>query len=66
MYVIMTGNPSDGFEVILDELGRPFADASTAAEAAEECNFSDSWWVVPASPLADEEPELGDMDDLPG
>lgn len=67
----MTGNPADGFEVILDEVGRPFPDGDAASEAAETCNFRDSWWVVQASPLAAEEPgpekseEPEKSDDLP-
>jgi hypothetical protein len=66
VYVIMTGNPADGFQVILDELGRPFPDVSVATEAAEECDFTEPWWVVQALPMDAEDPELGDTDDLPG
>jgi hypothetical protein len=66
VYVIMTGNPADGFQVILDEVGRPFADTDDAICAAEACRFPDSWWVVPAVPMDAKGLEPDKPDPLPG
>lgn len=50
MSIIITGNPIDGFAIF-----GPFADDTSAVEAANAAHLEPDWWVAPLH-TADELP----------
>lgn len=46
MFVIMAGNPVDGFYIYGDKDGKPFESHDEALQEVESRSFTQSWWIV--------------------
>ena len=53
-WIIVTGNPADGFEHFTHTDGKPFEDPEFANEKADEWFPKDDWWIISTHTLLPE------------
>ena len=52
-FIIVSGNPVDGFSFYGDAEGKAFESHDDAVEAAEAEHWEDGWWVAPVRRITD-------------